>query len=324
MYSRILVPLDGSHLAEQILPYVQLLAKALDIPVRLVQVVMPIDIEPAILSEIDGLPGPIRMQLATSGDIERLTASLVTKAETYLSGIAASIKDAGVADVTVQALQGRGAAEYILREGEADTSGLIAISTHGRHGITNWVLGSTSDKVIQAAKNPMLVFRPTAGTRSVSETKVSTVIVPLDGSTMAEQALPHAVNLARSLGARMVLARAVLSAAELYRFIGYFYIPPPTLSLDMEAEAMRYLEETVEKVRNQGVVQVDQTLLHGDPAISIVDLAASSKESLIVMTTHGRSGIRRWVLGSVTDRIIRTSENPVLVVRAVQEKRENP
>jgi nucleotide-binding universal stress UspA family protein len=285
-------------------------------------VIIPVDIDPSVLSEIDGLPGPIREQLVTSGDIERLAASLMSKAEAYLSDVAESFKRAGVSDVTVQALQGRGA-EHILREGEADTPTLIAISTHGRHGITHWVLGSTSDKVIQAARNPMLVFRPRAGAQAQAEAKVTTVIVPLDGSTIAEQALPHAVNLAKSLDTRIMLVRALPSSADLYRFIGYFYIPPPTLSLDMEAEAMRYLEETGDKLRNQGVTQVDRMLLHGDPAASIVDLAARDTDSLVVMTTHGRSGIGRWMLGSVSDRVIRTSENPVLVIRATPEERED-
>jgi nucleotide-binding universal stress UspA family protein len=87
----------------------------------------------------------------------------------------------------------------------------------------------------------------------------------------------------------------------------------------MDAEAVEYLQSQSQKLRSQGVPKVEERLIHGPPAIAVADFAKEAPSSLVAMTTHGRSGLERWVLGSVADRVVRHSGGPVLVIRATQQ-----
>jgi nucleotide-binding universal stress UspA family protein len=146
------------------------------------------------------------------------------------------------------------------------------------------------------------------------------ILVPLDGSPLAEQALPHAVEIARAFGARLTL----FSVVESYQLYPQPGVIGPVLSVQFNideetSKTSEYLRGLADKLRADGidvVVEVRQ----GDPAAEICDYAKSIGADLIVMSTHGRSGIRRWVYGSVADRILRSANVPVLLVRALTDE----
>jgi nucleotide-binding universal stress UspA family protein len=96
--------------------------------------------------------------------------------------------------------------------------------------------------------------------------------------------------------------------------------PYEEFSKEVDARAMQYLREIARRVRTQGVSSVEERLLHGHPAEAIVELSRQMSDNLVAMTTHGCSGVRRWVLGSIADRVVRLSGDPVLVIRSVKEK----
>lgn len=292
MYDRILVPLDGSQLAEHVLPHARLLAKALDAPVGLLVCIM----------------GPIE-----TGEYGR---NLRAAAENYVASMAESLQKDG--------LKASGAvvhddpADAIVNEAEKTPHTLIAMSTHGRSGVTRWALGSVTSKVLHSTSTPLLVLRPPEDQQPVKEARFSTIVVPLDESAVAEQALPHAVFLAKRLDLGIVLVSATPSPADYYKYGGFPGLATVDFSEDVDSEAQGYLQGIREQLRQEGITREEERLLHGDAASAIIDVAADVPHSLVVMTTHGRSGIGRWILGSVTDKVASHAGTPVLVIRALE------
>lgn len=297
MYTRMLIPLDGSRVAEQVLPYARFLAKQLAIPVNLVQVIDP-----------DAL-----MLLANPEQgryIDTIMADITVSSRAYLETIAHSIPG-----TSVQCLVEKGKAEEVLIEhASADTDALVVMATHGRSGIQRWLLGSVADKVLHGAKNHVLLVRATDQGKTVDEAVLKTVVVPLDGSPLAEQVLPYVADLARKLNLEVILTRA--------------YALPAAISLDeygtyteqligrLEADAREYLATKVEDLKERGIKSVSSVVDVGYGAEEIMSLARATPDDFIAICTHGRSGIRRWLLGSVTERVVRHSGDPVLIIRA--------
>ena len=140
--------------------------------------------------------------------------------------------------------------------------------------------------------------------------------MPLDGSELAEQVLPHAVAVANALGLKATLLRVTPSAGDYFRYMDY---PPANyedLSREVDDDAVQYLDNINRRIKLEGVAQTEERLIHGSAAFAITDFAKEMPHSLVAMTTHGRSGVGRWVMGSVADRVVRHSGGPVLVVRA--------
>jgi nucleotide-binding universal stress UspA family protein len=313
MYQRILVPLDGSPLAEQVLPYVRILGKALQAPIELLRT---FGLVPAELAD------PVHGR-----HLDQLVASFRNEAQDSLDRAQASLQGLGV-PVSTSVYEGE-PASYIVREAEREPGTLIAMCTHGRSGITRWVMGSVTDKVLHATTNPLLIVRATSQGNSSTDVKLSTVIVPVDGSSLAEQSLPHVVALARGLHLKVMLVRVTGSAEEYYQYSAYQRagtIPGlgtgarsiEEFSREADARAIEYLHRVRGKLLQERVSSVEERLLHGQPAGAIVDLARETQDNLIAMTTHGHSGLERWVLGSVTDRVVRHSGDPVLVIHAAE------
>jgi nucleotide-binding universal stress UspA family protein len=138
--------------------------------------------------------------------------------------------------------------------------------------------------------------------------EITTILVPMDGSPLAETALPPAIGLAREHGARLVLLRAVEA-----------HTPPMGDPVQAQVEAVREAESYVdgmrERVRNAGVPTVDTSVWYGPPAESIAEAARYRGADLIVMSSHGRTGLGRLVLGSVAERVLRGTRVPILLIR---------
>ena len=282
-YTRILVPLDGSPLAERVLPYAHALAKGFGARVELLQVFSP---------ATEGLADP------THGHYQhQIDENLRSRALDYLHGVTPSIGCSGVR-VSCTAEAGD-PTSWIVNEAEKEPDTLIAMSTHGRSGPARLVLGSVTNKVLHSTSVPVLVLRPRDGEATVPEAELKHVIVPLDGSSLAEQVLPHVVFLAKALGLTVTLLR-----------VATFHQNGPLLN---------YLEKVRERLVRADLPRVKTRSIGDHPAETIVTVARETPHGMVAMTTHGRSGIRRAVLGSVTDHVVRHCGEPVLVIRAASK-----
>jgi nucleotide-binding universal stress UspA family protein len=213
-------------------------------------------------------------------------------------------------------LSGRPELELLEYASENNVS-LIAMASHGKSGQTQWLLGNIAAKILRASRQPVLLIREAAPAQVIEQKKIiRRILVPLDGSEIGEAAIPLVKPLARDLGAELVLFQAVapirVSAAQ--------FEDSWADIVQQDEEARRdaiavYLEEIGKSLREDGL-NVSIAIGSGSPADQIIDYADSSAIDLIGMSTHGRSGIGRWVLGSVTDKVLHAGNTPVLVVRA--------
>jgi nucleotide-binding universal stress UspA family protein len=286
MYQRILVPLDGSKLAEEVLPYAKFLAGSLQLSIDLIHVNDPETAAPS---------------------------AYAVQGADYLKAVAATLPASLAVNCSVE--NGR-AAEVIVDSASRDPSTLITMATHGRSGAQRWLLGSVAQKVLQASINPLLLVRPSEETRPGAEARLSTVILPLDGSHLAEKISPHVVYLANRLKLEVVLIRTYTLPTT-----GYFMatgVSPPAIG-EMKAkirkEVTDYLQAKVEELQAEGIEKVSLVAVEGSGPEEIIDLARRTTDNIVAMSTHGRSGIGRWVLGSVTDRVVCYCGDPVLIIR---------
>ncbi len=277
MFRHGLVPLDGSPQADTILPYISWLAKQLNMPITLLSVA---DTHGATL------PG------SAQRDVARRLEELVSP-----------LGDQGIQVATAVAV-GRPAQE-ILRIAEDRRCDLIVLSTSTASLTGRGTLGPVADKVFHASHIPLLLV-PTQpeGTSTARGRPITTLILPLDGSPLAESALPYAEDLAKQLAAAVVLTRAVP--------FGGAYVDEKT-PLTGEIEAKVYLQGMVDRLQADGV-EVQLRVLGGLPTPYILDLAKQTPQSLIVLTTHGRSALARWFVGSVAEGVVSAAEVPVLVI----------
>src|SRR4249920_443723 len=282
MYTRMLIPLDGSKVAEQVLPYARFLAKALKIPVELLEVV---DLEALRL-----LANPERGRY-----IDTLLSEKIETNKSYLEAIAQSFQG-----TQVICFVEKGTPEDVVIERAAtDKDTLIVMATHGRSRIQRWVLGSVADKVLHGSTNHLFLIRANDQGKTVGETLLKKVIVPLDGSPLAETVLPYVVDLAKKMRLEVVLVRAYAlptSTADEYETYS-----DELIGL-IEAEARDYLAEKVKEVKGKGLENVSSVVNVGYGAEEIITLARNTPDNFIAMSTHGRSGIKRFALESVTDR----------------------
>jgi nucleotide-binding universal stress UspA family protein len=292
-----LIPLDGSQVAEQVLPYARFVAKALKIPVELLEVV---DLEALRL-----LANPERGRY-----IDTLLGERMETGKSYLEAITQSFQGT---QVTCIVEKGK-AEDVVIERAATDKNALIVMATHGHSGLQRWVLGSVADKVLHGSTNHLFLIRAHEQDKTVGEALLKKVIIPLDGSPLAETVLPYVIDIAKKMRLEVVLMRAYALppsvAGEDYGFYSADFLD------QIEAEARYYLAEKVKEVQGQGLENVSSVVNVGYGAEEIIMLARKTPDNFIAMSTHGRSGIKRWVLGSVTDRVVRHSGDPVLIIRA--------
>jgi nucleotide-binding universal stress UspA family protein len=305
MYTRILVPLDGSKAAEKVLPYARFLGSKSKLPVELLAVVDVVEIGLHVTPE--------KAHLLTS-----IIESTIQRSEQYLRKIAETFSDAEVTCTVVKGV----APEVIIDKAAQDKGTLISMASHGRSGLDRWLLGSVTEKVLRGASNPVLVYRAAGEEKPDGYAYLRTITVPLDGSELAETVLPPVTELAKKLEAEVILFRAYhIPYTAVVPAEGYY--PPIDYELieSFREEALSYLEKKAETIKQMGVTNVKCLAKEGFAADQIIALARETPDNLIAMCTHGRSGIKRWVLGSVTETVVRHSDDPVLVIRAQDEVR---
>src|SRR4030095_3463691 len=296
MYTRMLIPLDGSQAAEQVLPYARFVAKALKIPVELLEVV---DLEALRL-----LANPERGRY-----IDTLSGERMESGKSYLETIARSFQGT---QITCVVEKGK-AEDVIIERAATDKNTLIVLATHGRSGIQRWVLGSVADKVLHGSTNHLFLIPANDHVEAGGEAPLKKVIVALDGSPLAETVLPYVVDLAKKMRLEVVFMRSYAlptsTAAE-------YETHSDELISQIEAEAQDYLAEKIKEAKAKGLENVSSVVNIGYGAEEIITLARKTPDNFIAMCTHGRSGVKRFVLGSVTDRVVRHSGDPVLIIRA--------
>jgi len=281
---KILVTLDGSEIAENVLPYVRSLA-------------------PSFGSHVDVLG-------SVMGRKDRRLNRLL---EDYISRTATNLQNEGIkADPVV--LYGN-AADKILDHADKNNVDLIIMATHGRSGISLWWVGSVAEKVISATKSPMLLVpvKKADKPEAVGKLTIEKILVPLDGSDAGQAALPYAETLAKQMGASISLIQVIPSPATMDPSIsgGPYWIKFVEAINDT---AQDYLSGIAKKLTQQGI-QTTYEVMSGDPAYKIIEHAEHEMAGLIAMSTHGRTGIARWVLGSVTDKVMHGAKMPIWIVR---------
>lgn len=297
MYERILVPLDGSEVAEVALPYAEQLAGRLGSQIILMSVSRSTE-------EQD--------QQVLRSYLQKTVEATREKAARYLE------KPAGEA-ITIEPMILVGdPAEGIVDYADRGDIGLIVMATHGRSGIRRWALGSIAEKVLRATKQPVVLIRAKGARPDVREKGVlSKALVPMDGSKEGETVIPYIENLASKLGAEITLLQVVAIAYHVY-ISGDAPAQVPYTLEEMEplkAGAASYLEKMASSLKERGVA-VKCEVRVGAAGQEITSLAEEINADVVAMSTHGRSGVGRWVFGSVAERVVRSGSTPVLLVRA--------
>lgn len=297
MFRNVLVPLDGSELAERALPYAVRLASAAHGELILLRVALA---SPS--TRIDG------------ADWESEQVEAVEEAEAYLLNVADTL-DASL-PVKTSAPYGR-AARKILEAIEALGADGVVMATHGRTGPAHLVYGSVAEAVLADSPVPVFLVHARPGEAAASPFNASGVraLVPLDGSALAEAALPAAADLVGTTG-ELVLVTVLQ--------------PPDHVERDENGRVLAYLDQQEEALTREArdyLSQLAQQLAHlypgmrvsayvriGEPAPGIVVAAADRNADIVVMATHGRTGLRRAVLGSVAGAVLRAGNTPVLLI----------
>jgi len=297
--TKILVTLDGSPAAEAVLPYVLLLAARLRIPIELISIID--------LTELARSAAAYESLF-----LDQLAEDETRRRREYLEKIAPSFANG---QIDCRILKGNPASS-IVEYAAQNPAAIIAMATHGRSGLNRWLLGSVAEKVLRSTSNPLLLIRsmPTAVTEQ--QVSIQSIMVPLDGSALAESVLPPVSKLAKKLYAEMVLFRAYNIPPGFYDAGGGFAIDLDRLLAQTEADVLTYLEEKKAALKKAGVGSVTIASRQGYDADEIINYAGNRPDRLIAMCSHGRSGVRRWAVGSVAETVVRHCSSPILVFRA--------
>lgn len=287
----ILVPLDGSETSEGVLPYATALAGATGSRIKLMIVWENVE-ETLAAGQAD-----LAAQIAVSGQ---------EACRRYVEEQAAKVSAAGLT-VDTQVAQGKPAEEVLRIAGESE-AGFIALASHGRSGISRWWAGSVATRVIRQASVPVLVAGPEALGRTESAS-FKRILVPLDGSELAEGALTVAAELASQGGGEIALVQVLRWSTQAFMF-GVPDVDAARMDEELTEASEAYL------ARMQGTLSVPARtrVLHGVPAEELLNLIDSEPFDLVVMGTHGRGAIMRVALGSVAERMVH-GKTPVLLVR---------
>jgi nucleotide-binding universal stress UspA family protein len=298
---RIVVPLDGSQWSETVLPYVAQIAGSFKSDVTLIGAIH----NPA--TWVDFL-----MQIDTGREVDL--------ARSYLEHQREELANRGIDGETSIALVHGEPAQAILDYAKVDHSDLVAMTTHGRSGVTRWAWGSVADKVLHSTDLPLLLVRPRENASQGPAQAIRKILVPLDGSELSQSVLPFAETLAKALGASVVLFHAALPPMLAYPGAEMISVDQRVWDTIKE-EATKFVTDAAADLTAKGIHAVGITYM-GQAVDRILAAAGDQSTGLIVMSTHGRSGAGRFVMGSVADAVVRRAPVPVLVVRPRENKTE--
>ena len=336
MLKKALVPLDGTDLAEGILPYVKQLARGLDMSLTLMMVVDADTLDTSDRKSSEGLSARTHYHIDTDSLQETpleprvedpqddALPQLIELAESQVKqSLGKQVIELASEGVNVEAIIAFGKpADAIIRVASDENCDVIAMSTHGRNIVKRGLLGSVTDRVVHSSHLPVLTINPErAQTYWAKDAQIARIMVPLDGSELAETVLPYVERIASSLSLEVVLVRVPHSPASRSPYsAALLYASSRDVDQEIADDAEGYLKAIAEKLAAKGL-NVTWKLPRGAAGYLLIDLANEMSNDLIVISTHGRSGFRRWMLGSVAEALIRASGDPVLVIPPDHEDR---
>ena len=294
MFEKVLLPLDGSELAEMVLPYGEELAGRLGSELTLFHV-----------CSVDHKDYQHMHQMYLSG-IAELMRQRIKKGRPK-----EEIK------INVKTLVGE-PVETITNYIEKEDFGLMIMASSGASGFRLWVLGSIADKVFRTVNIPTMLVRNPITEIEGHKKLINRLLVPLDGSQASQIALPVAEELALKLNAKISLfqmARRTYIYATMPMEAGTSGIDYAKLDAAEEKRAMSNILGTEKQLRQKGFAVTHRIVIGTDPAEGIIEAGKEVNADLVVMSTRGSSPVARWVMGSTAEKVLREGALPLILVR---------
>lgn len=302
MLRSILVPLDGSDFGERSLPLASRIARGSGASLHLAHVHVPHEPEHLLSNSSFQWEGV---------DIHEYDEKQRREEEAYLAGLEERLGSDGTA-VDSTLLQGETIADELVSYAERVETDIIVITSHAYSGVKRALWGSIADGVLHKTGVPILVVHPPRGDASPEPVSgLGHIVVPLDGSPLAESVLGPATDLAQATGSRVTLVR-ILPPANM---LGPRVLPlvPERDGSELE-EARAYLDRVADRLRGDGLDVTVHASAGSTPARAIMEVAADRDADLIALATHGYGGLKRTLLGSVADKLLHTSRLPLLLI----------
>ena len=286
IYSRVLVPLDGSTTAEFAIRFGADLASKHNAEL--------------VLLYLEYLPV---QPVGTAEGVEE-SGKPAEEISAYLADVRKEIRAAGI-PVAEDVIKSRDLSGALLKYLDNERISILVMSTQGRQPMTRWLFGSNVEKALNSLPVPVLLVRPL----------YQHIVVPMDGSGWSESALPRAIELARIHDAELVLLHVYQSKAGDYA--GQWALAGQQQIADQAYDEMQaQLVAIRNRLRAEGLKAREVLVRSNNPAQAISEFVESEDGiSMVVMTTHGRTGLARWLVGSVAQQVLKTARCPVTLVR---------
>lgn len=302
MLRSLLVPLDGSDLSEWSLPLAARVARATGAQLHLARVHERYEPEHLIGNssfQWEGL------------DLEEYDGRHRDDESDYLTSVTERLDGDGIV-VDARLLDGD-PAERLAGYAEEVHSDLIVITSHGRSGVRRAWLGSVTDAMVRRTHLPLLILHP-GEKRALyaGDGDIEHIVVALDGSSASESVLGPACDLALASGAKITLVHVISDPSGFGPRI--MTLRPDRLRPELD-RTLSYLEALAEDLRETGVDTTVYANRGNRPATTIACMARDLDADVIALATHGYGGVKRTILGSVTDKLLRSTHVPLLVVR---------
>jgi nucleotide-binding universal stress UspA family protein len=306
MPEKILIPLDGTEYAAQVLPFIGEFAKAGGFDVTLLSIVNPNDLD-VVMTAGEGIPTSFdtgtgeqsnmlwEAPVVSPDDLSEKEAAELDEANKsttkYMLDIEKKLEEMGV---NTDTRLGFGNPDIeIVKEAIQSNATMIAMSARSEHFWERGVLGSTTDRVIHASPMPVIVFKPMEGLAKAVSVNPSTIVVAVDGSSESEASIEPATKIAAEIGATVALVHVLRRDRGRRR-----------------EQAEGYLTQ----LRNRLGNAVETGVVSGKVDDEIILFADQFPHPMIAMAEHGGVSVRRWIRGSATDKVIRNAGYPVLVI----------
>jgi nucleotide-binding universal stress UspA family protein len=307
MIRSILVPLDGSTFGEHALPIAMAMAKRLDASLNLIHVHSLLDATYAELQVFDNT----------------LDQELRKKERDYLHAVQKKVQDRLSIPVTIRNVDGDVAA-VIAEQADSLRASWVVMTTHARGPMGRFWLGSVTDELVRTLPIPLVAIHPSEQPPDLAtEAMIKHVLIPLDGTPLAENILESAIPFGKAMGADFTLLRVVTpvypvtlpAEPAIFGSVATDVMERiEKLHADLKKEAGEYLEKVAARLRSDGTKVQTRVAIEDQPGVAIL-ANAKAPIDMIAIETHGRGGLARLLLGSVADKVIRGSTLPVLVAK---------
>ena len=305
MIRSILVPLDGSTFGEHALPLAMSMARRLDATLNLIHVHSLLDATYAELQVFDNT----------------LDQELRGKEREYLHAIQKQVQDRLSIPVTIRNVDGE-IASVIREQADSLRANWVVMTTHARGPIGRFWLGSVTDELVRSLSISLVAVHPQDHPPDLAkEQAIQHMLIPLDGTPLAEQILEPALTLGKAMNADYTLLRVVTpvypvtlpAEPAIFGSVATDIMDRvEKMHTELRKEATEYLDKIAQRLRSENLKVHTRVVVEEQPGVAILD-SAKAPVDMIAIETHGRGGLSRLLLGSVADKVIRGSKLPILV-----------